>query len=52
MATELKPLMVRVPVEVHTALKVRAAVERSSIRRIVEKLIREYVESGREHSGD
>ena len=41
-----KALTVRIPVEVHTALKVRAAAEASNMALIVEKLIREYLNRG------
>jgi len=42
----LKQLVARVPVEVHHALKIRAAEEGKSIGVIVEGLIREYLTKG------
>jgi len=38
-----KALTIRIPVEVHTALKVRAAAEGSNMALIVEKLVRAYL---------
>ena len=42
----MKQLVARVPVEVHKALKIRAAEEGRSVAVIVEGLIREYVQKG------
>ncbi len=40
---EMKTLVSRIPVEVHRALKVRAAEEGRSIAVIIEQLVRQYV---------
>ena len=45
----MKQLVARVPVEVHRAIKVRAAEEGKSVAVIVEKLIREYIKKGADH---
>ena len=45
----MKQLVARVPVEVHKALKVRAAQEGKSVAVIVEKLVREYLVKGGSH---
>ena len=42
----MKQLVARIPVEVHKALKIRAAEEGKSVAVIVEGLIREYVQKG------
>ena len=42
----MKQLVARVPVEVHKALKIRAAEDGKSIAVVVEKLIREYLVKG------
>ena len=42
-----KQLTVRVPVEVHRALKVRAAEEGRSLAVIIEGLVREYLVGGK-----
>ena len=42
----MKQLVARVPVEVHKALKIRAAEEGRSVAVIVEGLIREYIQKG------
>ena len=46
----MKQLVARVPVEVHKALKVRAAQEGKSVAVIVEKLVREYLRKGAAHA--
>jgi len=43
---EMKQVVIRVPEEVHRALKIRAAEEGRSIGVIVEGLIREYLTKG------
>lgn len=45
----MKQLVARVPVEVHKALKIRAAEEGRSVAIIVEGLIREYLTKGAAH---
>lgn len=45
-----KQLVVRVPEEVHRALKVRAAEKGKSVAVIVEGLIREYLVKGESHA--
>ena len=45
----MKQLSAKVPVEVHKALKIRAAEEGRSVAVIVEGLIREYVQKGAAH---
>lgn len=45
----MKQLVARVPVEVHKALKIRAAEEGRSVAIIVEGLIREYLTKGDAH---
>ena len=47
---EMKQLVARVPVEVHKALKIRAAEEGRSVAIIVEGLIREYLTKGAAHA--
>jgi len=42
----MKQLVARVPVDVHKAIKIRAAEEGKSVAVIVEKLIREYLTKG------
>lgn len=42
----MKQLVARVPVEVHRALKVKAAEDGKSIAVVVEGLIREYIRKG------
>ena len=44
-----KQIVARVPVEVHRAIKVRAAEEGKSVAVIVEKLVREYLTKGGGH---
>ena len=44
-----KQIVARVPVEVHRAIKVRAAEEGKSVAVIVEKLVREYLRKGAAH---
>jgi len=44
---EWKQLTIRVPVEVHRALKVRAAEEGRSLAVIIEGLVREYLVGGK-----
>ena len=44
---DMKQLTIRVPVEVHRALKVRAAEEGQSIAVLVEGLIRHYLVKGK-----
>jgi predicted HicB family RNase H-like nuclease len=44
--TNLKQLVVRVPEEVHRAMKIRAAEKGKSVAVIVEGLIREYLTKG------
>jgi len=46
----MKQLVARVPVEVHKALKIRAAEEGKSVAVIVEGLIREYLTKGVAHA--
>ena len=46
----MKQLVARVPVEVHKALKIRAAEEGRSVAIIVEGLIREYLTKGAAHA--
>jgi plasmid stability protein len=46
----MKQLVARVPVEVHKALKIRAAEEGRSVAVIVEGLIREYLTKGVAHA--
>lgn len=41
-----KPLTVRIPHEVHKALKIRAAEEEKTVGEVVERLIREYLVKG------
>ena len=41
-----KALTLRIPAEVHRALKIKAAADRSNMGIIVEKLIREYLNRG------
>ena len=45
----MKQLVARVPVEVHKALKIRAAEEGRSVAIIVEGLIRGYLTKGAAH---
>ena len=45
-----KQIIARVPVEIHRALKVRAAQEGKSVAVIVEKLVREYLRKGAAHA--
>ena len=45
-----KQIVARVPVEVHRAIKVRAAEEGKSVAVIVEKLVREYLRKGAAHA--
>ena len=45
----MKQLVARVPVDVHKAIKIRAAEEGKSVAVIVEKLIREYLVKGERH---
>ena len=45
-----KQIVARVPVEVHKALKIRAAEEGKSVAVIVEGLIREYLTKGVAHA--
>ena len=45
-----KQIVARVPVEVHRAIKVRAAEEGKSVAVIVEGLIREYLTKGVAHA--
>jgi predicted HicB family RNase H-like nuclease len=44
---EWKQLTIRVPVEVHRALKVRAAEEGRSLAVIIEGMVREYLVGGK-----
>jgi len=44
-----KQVVARVPVDVHKAIKIRAAEEGKSVAVIVEKLIREYLVKGGRH---
>ena len=46
----MKQLVARIPVEVHKALKIRAAEEGRSVAVIVEGLIREYLVKGESHA--
>lgn len=50
--SNLKQLVARVPVEVHRALKIKAAEEGKSIAVVVEKLIREYLVTGATPGGE
>lgn len=42
----MKQLVARIPIEVHRALKIRAAEEGRSVAVIIEGLIREYIAKG------
>jgi predicted HicB family RNase H-like nuclease len=42
----LKPYTIRLPEDVHKALKVKAASEGVTMHSIIEKLIREYLKEG------
>ena len=44
---EMKQVVIRVPEEVHRALKIRAAEEGRSLAVIIEGLVREYLVGGK-----
>jgi predicted HicB family RNase H-like nuclease len=45
--TKWKQLTIRIPEEVHRALKIRVAEEGGSMAEVIEKLVREYLVKGK-----